>query len=89
MRAASLATVLHRGIDEGGAFVPKYLVTVNYTVDGVKGVQAEGASTRVAAVNALIESLGGTRESFYFAMGETDAYITCDMPNPVSGLLRS
>jgi len=30
---------------------------------------------------ALIESLGGTVESFHFALGKTDAYVITDMPD--------
>ena len=36
----------------------KYLLEVNYTLDGVKGLKSEGCSARVAAATALIESLG-------------------------------
>lgn len=59
----------------------KYLIEVNYTLDGIKGVKAEGGSARVAAATALIESLGGKVESFHFALGKTDAYVIVDMPN--------
>jgi uncharacterized protein with GYD domain len=64
--------------------MPKYLIAVNYTLDGVKGLKAEGGSARVTAATALIESLGGTVESFHFALGETDAYVIADMPDTVS-----
>ena len=65
--------------------MPKYLIEVNYTVEGVKGLNAEGGSARVAAATALIESLGGTVESFYFAFGGADAYVVADMPDNISG----
>ncbi len=64
--------------------MPKYLIEVTYTLDGVKGLKAEGGSARVTAATALIESLGGTVESFYFALGENDAYVIVDMPDVVS-----
>ena len=32
----------------------------------------------------LLESLGGTVESFYFAFGSTDAYVVVDMPDNTS-----
>jgi uncharacterized protein with GYD domain len=64
--------------------MPKYLLEVNYTLDGVKGLKAEGGSARVAAATALIESLGGKLESFYFAFGDTDVYVIVDMPDNVS-----
>ncbi len=62
----------------------KYLLEVNYTLDGIRGLKAEGGSARVAAATALIESLGGTIESFHFALGKTDAYVIADMPDAVS-----
>ena len=60
--------------------MPKYLITGSYTVQGANGVLAEGGSGRVAAVNKLIASLGGTVESFYFSFGGDDFYITVDLP---------
>ena len=58
----------------------KYLITGSYTVQGVQGVLAEGGSGRVAAVTNLIESLGGSVESFYFGFGSDDFYVTVDLP---------
>jgi uncharacterized protein with GYD domain len=60
--------------------MPKYLITGSYTVQGAKGVIAEGGSGREAAVNKLIASLGGTVESFYFGFGGDDFYVTVDLP---------
>ena len=62
----------------------KYMLEVSYTLDGVKGLSEESGSTRVAAATALDESLGGKVESFYFAFGDTDAYVIVDMPDDVS-----
>ncbi len=62
----------------------KYMLLVNYTLDGVKGLKAEGGSARVAAATELIEGLGGKVESFYFAFGDTDAYVIADFPDSVS-----
>jgi len=62
----------------------KYLIEVKYTLDGVKGLKAEGGSARVAAATALIESVGGAVDAFHFALGETDAYVIVDMPDAVS-----
>ena len=64
--------------------MPKYLLEVTYTLDGVKGLNAEGGSARVAAATELVESLGGKIESFYFAFGDTDVYVIVDMPDDVS-----
>jgi len=62
----------------------KYLLEVKYTLDGIKGVKAEGGSARVAAATEAIEGLGGKIESFYFAFGETDVYVVADYPDNVS-----
>jgi uncharacterized protein with GYD domain len=61
--------------------MPKFLLEVNYTLDGAKGLKAEGGTARVAAATALVESLGGKVESFHFAFGKTDAFVVVDMPN--------
>jgi len=61
--------------------MPKYLVEASYNIDGIKGLKSQGGSARVAATKSLIEALGGTLESFYFAFGENDAFIVADMPD--------
>ena len=65
--------------------MPKYLVQVQYTLDGLRGVKSEGGSARVAAATAAIEEQGGKVEAFYFAFGENDAYVVVDMPDNVVG----
>ena len=47
-------------------------------------MRAEGGSARVAAATQLVESLGGTVESFYFACGGNDAYVVADFADTVS-----
>lgn len=69
--------------------MPKYLITGDYTVEGIKGVLAEGGSGRVNAVRSLIESLGGTLESMHFAFGENTFYITADMPSNTAAAAAS
>ncbi|HYN76117.1 MAG TPA: GYD domain-containing protein [Candidatus Limnocylindria bacterium] len=59
----------------------KYLLEVNYTLDGVRGVIAEGGTARRAAAQAAAESVGGTVESFYFAFGGADVYVVADLPD--------
>lgn len=61
--------------------MPKYLLQVNYTLDGVKGVLAKGGSARKAAAQAAAKSVGGKVESFYFAFGSTDVYVIADLPD--------
>jgi uncharacterized protein with GYD domain len=66
--------------------MPKYLLEVNYTLDGIRGVKANGGSARVAAATELIESVGGKLESFNFAFGATDVYVVADFPDNVPRL---
>lgn len=61
--------------------MPKYLIVASYTAEGAAGVLKEGGSGRVAAVTAAVEGLGGSVESFYFAFGDGDAYVTVDVPD--------
>jgi uncharacterized protein with GYD domain len=68
----------------GEVFMPKYLLEASYTLEGVKGVQKEGGSSRQDAAKTAIEGLGGTVEAFYFAFGDADAYVIVDMPDNVS-----
>src|SRR5215208_7085494 len=61
--------------------MPKFLIEASYTVEGVKGVQSAGGSSRRDAVAAVAESVGGTMESFYFAFGDRDVYTVVDLPD--------
>ena len=40
--------------------MPKYLITASYTLEGVKGVQSAGGTSRRDAVAKVAESVGGT-----------------------------
>lgn len=62
----------------------KYLLEANYTLDGIKGLKAQGGSARVAAITELTEGLGGKIESIYFAFGGSDVYVIVDFPDNVS-----
>ena|SRR4030042_1785 len=64
--------------------MPKYLTQFSYTVDGVKGLLKEGGTSRRAATEKLINSLGGTMEAYYFAFGETDGFVIADLPDNAS-----
>ncbi len=59
----------------------KFLVKASYTLEGARGVQRAGGSSRRDAVAKMAEGLGGNLESFYFAFGETDAYVVLDLPD--------
>ncbi len=64
--------------------MPKYLAHVNYIGEGVKGLLKEGGTSRRAAAEDLIKSLGGTMEAFYYAFGETDVYVIAELPDNAS-----
>jgi uncharacterized protein with GYD domain len=66
--------------------MPKYLLKASYTAEGVRGIMKDGGSKREAAARALIESLGGKMEAFYFTHGETDAIVICDFPSASKAL---
>lgn len=61
--------------------MPKFLLEVRYTREGLQGVVAKGGTARVEAATAAVESAGGKLEAFYFAFGENDVYVTADMPD--------
>jgi uncharacterized protein with GYD domain len=59
----------------------KFLIAARYGPEGARGVAAEGGSSRRDTVAEMISSRGGSMESFYFALGETDAYVIVDLPD--------
>ena len=62
--------------------MPKYLLKASYNAEGVRGVMKEGGSKREAAARALVKSLGGKVESFYFCHGDADANDNADSDQP-------
>src|SRR5437870_593234 len=64
--------------------MPKYLIEANYKGDAMKGLLKEGGSGRREAVDKLLTSVGGKVESFYFAFGDTDAYVVVEVPDNVT-----
>jgi len=61
--------------------MPKYLLEVNYTLDGVRGVVEKGGSARKSAAQTAAKSVGGKIDSFYFAFGGTDVFAIADLPD--------
>lgn len=64
--------------------MPKYMLRVNYTAEGAKGLVRDGGSKRRAVAQSAAESVGGKVESFYFAFGDTDAFVVADLPDAAS-----
>jgi uncharacterized protein with GYD domain len=61
--------------------MPKFLFEASYLTEGLKGLVKEGGTGRLAAVDELFKSLGGTMESFYYAFGEDDVFIIGNLPD--------
>jgi uncharacterized protein with GYD domain len=59
----------------------KYLFKASLSPEGVAGVRAEGGTARRAGAKKAIEALGGTLDSFYFAFGDDDLIVICDLPS--------
>lgn len=64
--------------------MPKYMLRVNYTAEGAKGLIQDGGSKRRSVAQKAAESVGGRVESFYFAFGDTDAFVIADLPDAAS-----
>ena len=59
----------------------KYLFQASYVGEGIKGLLAECASSRVNHVNDLITGMGGTIETFYFSFREDDVVAIGEFPD--------
>lgn len=61
--------------------MPKYLIQASYTAEGTKGVLKDGGSKRRETVREAVASAGGKLDAFYFAFGDTDAFLIVDAPD--------
>lgn len=64
--------------------MPRYVTFFSYTSDAVASM-IHSPSDRSAAAKALVESLGGTMEAFYWMQGSHDGMLITDLPDGVSG----
>ena len=64
--------------------MPKYLLSVSYTLEGARGLRTEGGTKREHVVRLSVEGLGGKLESFYYALGEHDVITIVDVPDAVT-----
>jgi len=63
--------------------MPHYLVQVAYSSSGVAGLVKE-PQNRIEKVTPAIEALGGRVECGYFAFGDYDVVVICEMPDNAS-----
>jgi uncharacterized protein with GYD domain len=61
--------------------MPKFLFKASYGPEAARGIAEEGGSSRRDAISQLFEANGGSLEAFYFAFGDTDAYVVGDLPD--------
>jgi uncharacterized protein with GYD domain len=64
----------------------KFLIEATYNAEGMQGLLKEGGSSRRTAVKKAIDDLGGTLEGFYFAFGERDGFVICDVPDTITAI---
>jgi uncharacterized protein with GYD domain len=64
--------------------MPKYLLQVNYTSEGARGLHKDGGVKRREVAAFTAQSLGGKLDAFYFAFGHYDVVCLCDMPDAVT-----
>ena len=67
----------------------KFMVKASYTAEGTKGLLKEGGSSRKAMVDKMIKGLGGSVEAFYFAFGDADVFVICDLPDSATAAALS
>jgi uncharacterized protein with GYD domain len=68
------------------ADMPKYMIKASYTAEGVKGLAKAGGTARRAAVQKMLEGMGGTLESFYFSYGADDVFAVFELPDAASAI---
>ncbi len=63
--------------------MPHYLLQASYNTSGMAGLVKE-PQNRIEKVTPAIEALGGRVECGYFAFGEHDIVVVCEMPDNAS-----
>jgi uncharacterized protein with GYD domain len=64
--------------------MPKFLLQVNYTPEGARGLHVDGGTKRYQAAKNATESLGGTLDAFYFSFGSQDVVCIVDAPDAIT-----
>jgi uncharacterized protein with GYD domain len=68
--------------------MPRFITFFSYTGTAAKAM-IERPSDRSAAAKALVESLDGTLEEFYWMTGKHDGFLISNLPDGVSGAALS
>lgn len=63
--------------------MPRFLVQASYSNESTAAM-ISNPEDRVAAIRQLVESVGGTLESFYFAFGDYDVVAIGELPDNVT-----
>ena len=61
--------------------MPKFLLEANYTAEGLQGLMKDTAAVREQRIKEMLASAGGKLEDLYFALGDVDVYVICDLPD--------
>ena len=68
--------------------MPRFITFFSYTAESTKAM-IESPSDRSAAGKALVESLGGTQETFYWMQGKHDGFLISKVPDGVAAAVLS
>jgi len=68
--------------------MPRFITFFSYTAESLKAM-IERPSDRAAAGKALVESLGGTQEAFYWMQGKHDGFLISNVPDGVAAAALS
>ena len=66
--------------------MPHYMFKASYTQQGIQGVMKEGAASRLAAVSAMAQSVGGRIDSAYWAFGDDDYVTIGELPDNAAAM---
>ena len=69
--------------------MPKYMFEASYTAAAAQGLKKAGAANRTKVVSDMCAELGGSLESLYFAFGDVDAFVICDLPDDTAAAALS
>jgi uncharacterized protein with GYD domain len=64
--------------------MPRYMIIANYTAQGEQGLLAKGGTARRTSVTEMVEKVGGRIDTFDFAFGEDDVFVTAELPDNVT-----